>query len=145
MRCKGGIAPVSPGLVDQVIEHHPFADLLERTLRVTRPELAHRIVVHCAATVNLFAPYAALRASNVLAARAVLEFATHGSPTAVHFLSPSASSFRHSTGVARSSSQSKWVADSMMTRARRRGGGVTVPASAITGDHRPVSVIVSTV
>src|SRR6185436_11420865 len=51
--------------------------------------LAHRIdtVVHCAASVNLFAPYAELRPTNVLGARAVLELATRGAPKALHYVS----------------------------------------------------------
>src|SRR4051794_37542182 len=63
-------------------------DLADRHL-ATAPALAYQIdtVVHCAAAVNLFAPYEALRPDNVLAARAVLEFAARGAPKSVHFVS----------------------------------------------------------
>jgi thioester reductase-like protein len=116
------------------------------------PGLADRIdtVVHCAAAVNLFAPYAALRASNVLGARAALELATRGAPKALHFvstvgvfLSPRYRSRRvfedapvqGAAGLRNGYAQSKWVADTMMARARARGVAVTVYRPAFVGWH----------
>jgi thioester reductase-like protein len=115
-------------------------------------ELARRIdtIVHCAADVNLFAPYAALRAPNVLSARAVLELATRGAPKALHFVSTAgvflSPRYRSHTvfedavvegaeGLRNGYAQSKWVADTMMTRARSRGVSVTIYRPAFVGWH----------
>ena len=116
------------------------------------PALRGRIdtVVHCAAQVNLFAPYPALRDANVRGARAVLHFAANGAPKAVHhvsttgvFLSPH---YRRGTvfedeplqgedGLRNGYTQSKWAADTMMARARERGFRVTVYRPAFVGWH----------
>ena len=114
--------------------------------------LAHRIdtVVHCAASVNLFAPYAELRPTNVLGARAVLEVATRGAPKAVHFVSTVgvflSPRYRGATvfeddvvegaeGLRNGYASSKWVADTMMSRARGRGFAVTTYRPAFVGWH----------
>lgn len=119
---------------------------------LTEPVLREQIdtVVHCAAQVNLFAPYPALRDANVRGARAVLHFAANGAPKAVHhvsttgvFLSPH---YRRRTvfedepvqgeyGLRNGYAQSKWVADTMMARARERGFCVTVYRPAFVGWH----------
>lgn len=116
------------------------------------PALAERIdtVVHCAATVNLFAPYSALRAPNVLGARAVLEFAARGPAKAIHalstagvFLSPHYRSRRAfeeeavagEDGLSNGYARSKWVADTMMKRARERGFDVTLYRPSFVGWH----------
>lgn len=116
------------------------------------PGMADRIdtVVHCAATVNLFAPYQALRGSNVLVARAVLEFAAHGSRKAIHFVSTTGiflspryrgqtvyedETVRGEEGLRNGYTQSKWAADTMMTRARDQGFDVTVYRPAFVGWH----------
>jgi myxalamid-type nonribosomal peptide synthetase MxaA len=118
----------------------------------TAPALAYQVdtVVHCAAAVNLFAPYEALRAANVLAARTVLEFATRGAPKALHFVSTIgvflSPRYRGQTiredadvggaeGLRNGYAQSKWVADQMMARARARGVAVTVYRPAFVGWH----------
>jgi thioester reductase-like protein len=115
-------------------------------------QLTQRIdtVVHCAADVNLFAPYAALRASNVLAARAVLELVTRGAPKALHFVSTTgvflSPRYRSHTvfedqpveggeGLRNGYAATKWVADTMMTRARARGVAVSIYRPAFVGWH----------
>lgn len=112
--------------------------------------LARRVdtVVHCAAAVNLFAPYAALRDTNVLATRAVLEFAARGRPKTIHhvstagvFLSPRYRGrtvredevVRGQEGLRNGYAQSKWVSDTMMTRARARGFAVNVYRPTFVG------------
>jgi thioester reductase-like protein len=115
-------------------------------------ELANSVdcVVHCAASVNLFAPYAALRATNTLGPRAVLAFAARGRPKAVHFVSTAgiflSPHYRRATvfedqpvegqeGLSNGYAQSKWVADTMMARARTRGFDVTRYRPAFVGWH----------
>jgi nonribosomal peptide synthetase DhbF len=114
--------------------------------------LAHRIdtVVHCAAGVNLFAPYPELRPANVLGARAVLELATRGAPKSIHFVSTVgvflSPRYRGATvfedgpvegaeGLRNGYASSKWVADTMMARARTRGFAVTVYRPGFVGWH----------
>jgi thioester reductase-like protein len=107
-------------------------------------------VVHCAAAVNLFAPYEALRGSNVLAARAVLGLAARGRAKAVHFVSTVgvflSPHYRGRTiaeemfvqgaeGLRNGYAQSKWVADTMMARASARGLRVTVYRPGFVGWH----------
>jgi nonribosomal peptide synthetase DhbF len=142
-RCRRlGVDSSRVVLVDGDLTSSPLAD----------PELAERVdtVVHCAATVNLFAPYAVLRASNVIAPRTVIDFAARGSPKRIHyvstigiFLSPR---YRSSTvmenqtvggedGLRNGYAQSKWVADTMMNRARVRGISVSVYRPAFVGWH----------
>jgi thioester reductase-like protein len=127
------------------------ADLAGAKL-ATAPALAYQVdtVVHCAASVNLFAPYETLRAANVLTARAVLEFATRGAPKALHFVSTVgvflSPRYRGQTiheeadvggaeGLRNGYAQSRWVADQMMARARARGVAVTVFRPAFVGWH----------
>lgn len=114
--------------------------------------LAHRIdtVVHCGAAVNLFAPYADLRATNVLGTRAVLELASRGAPKAIHFVSTVgvflSPRYRGATvfedgvvegadGLRNGYASSKWVADTMMTRARARDFAITIYRPAFVGWH----------
>jgi thioester reductase-like protein len=124
-------------------------DATEATL--SDPGLAERVdtIVHCAALVNLFAPYAALRGTNVLSARAVLDFASRGNPKAVHFVSTAGiflspryrsrtvleSEIVHGEGLRNGYSQSKWAADTMMLRARERGFAVNLYRPAFVGWH----------
>jgi len=125
-------------------------DLVASPPAAAHPELAYQIdtVVHCAAGVNLFAPYAALRAPNVLATRAVLELAARGAAKAVHFVSTVgvflSPRYRSCTvledrpvegaqGLRNGYAQSKWVADTMMSRARARGFSVTIYRPAFVG------------
>jgi thioester reductase-like protein len=126
-------------------------DLVRSSLAADKV-LAHRIdtVVHCAATVNLFAPYAELRSTNVLGARAVLELATRGAPKAVHFVSTVgvflSPRYRGATvleddvvegaeGLRNGYASSKWVADTMISRARARGFAATIYRPAFVGWH----------
>jgi len=107
-------------------------------------------IVHCAAAVNLFAPYSDLRPANVLGARAVLELASRGAPKAIHFVSTAgvflSARYRGSTvfedgpvegadGLRNGYASSKWVADTLMARARARGFAVTVYRPAFVGWH----------
>jgi thioester reductase-like protein len=127
-------------------------DLVASPPAAAHPALAHGIdtIVHCAADMNLFAPYAALRASNVLGTRAVLELAARGAPKAVHFVSTVgvflSPRYRSRTvfedapvegaeGLRNGYAQSKWVADTMMSRARARGVSVTIYRPAFVGWH----------
>jgi thioester reductase-like protein len=120
------------------------------------PGLADRIdtIVHCAATVNLFAPYATLRATNVLGARTVLDFATRAAPKRVHYVSTTSiflsPRYRSATvlekehvggedGLRNGYTQSKWVADTMMSRARGRGLAVSIYRPAFIGWHSQAS------
>ncbi|HXT99988.1 MAG TPA: SDR family oxidoreductase, partial [Polyangia bacterium] len=126
-------------------------DLVGSTLASDKA-LAHRIdtVVHCAAAVNLFAPYAELRDANVLGARAILELATRGAPKAIHFVSTVgvflSPRYRGATvfedgavegadGLRNGYAASKWVADTMMSRARARGFAVSTYRPAFVGWH----------
>jgi len=126
-------------------------DLADPNL-ATAPALAYQIdtVVHCAAAVNLFAPYEAMRAANVLAARAVLEFAARGAPKSVHFASttgvflspryrgqsiPEDADVGGAEGLRNGYAQSKWVADQMMARSRAHGLAVTIYRPAFIGWH----------
>jgi thioester reductase-like protein len=115
-------------------------------------ELAERVdaVIHCAATVNLLAPYATMRRSNVLGTLELLRFAAHRKAKDVHvvstvgiFLSPS---YRGSVilendaaaswqGLRNGYSQSKWVADTMARAAREHGLNVNVYRPAFVGWH----------
>jgi thioester reductase-like protein len=114
------------------------------------PPGATDTIVHCAASVNLFAPYEALRPSNVLAARAVLELAARARAAAVHFVStvgvflspryrsctiPELPFALGADGLRNGYAQSKWVADTMMARARARGLAVTVYRPGFVGWH----------
>ena len=143
--CAAGWTPIPPGWL--LVE----GDLADPNL-ATAPALAYQIdtVVHGAAAVNLFAPYEALRAANVLAARAVLEFAARGAPKSVHFVStvgvflspryrgqtiPEDADVGGAEGLRNGFAQSKWVADQMMARARARGLAVTIYRPAFVGWH----------
>jgi thioester reductase-like protein len=107
-------------------------------------------IVHCAAAVNLFASYDELRPSNVLGARAVLELAARGAAKAIHFVSTVgvflSPRYRGRTvyedgavegagGLRNGYASSKWVADTMMARARDRGFAVTVYRPGFVGWH----------
>jgi thioester reductase-like protein len=116
------------------------------------PSLAREIdtIVHCAGDGNLFAPYPTLRGPNVLATRAVLALAARGAPKAVHFVSTTgvflSPRYRSRTvyedvavegaeGLRNGYAQSRWVADTMMARARLRGVPVTIYRPAFVGWH----------
>ncbi len=115
-------------------------------------ELADAVdaVIHCAASVNLLAPYAVMRRSNVFGTLELLRFALHRKPKDVHvvstvgvFLSPR---YRGSAiaeddpatsweGLRNGYAQSKWVSDTMARRSRERGVNVNVYRPAFVGWH----------
>jgi len=115
-------------------------------------ELAESVdaVIHCAATVNLLAPYATVRRSNVLGTLELLRFAAHRKAKDVHvvstvgiFLSPT---YRGRAiaeddpvtgweGLRNGYSQSKWVTDTMARTVRDSGLNVNVYRPAFVGWH----------
>jgi myxalamid-type nonribosomal peptide synthetase MxaA len=116
------------------------------------PDLVERVdtIIHCGAQVHLFAPYGALRTTNVLGCRAVLQFASVGLPKRIHFVSTIgvflSPHYRSQTvredeavagedGLRNGYAQSKWVADLMMRRARERGFAVSIYRPAFVGWH----------
>ncbi|SMP66153.1 thioester reductase domain-containing protein [Neorhodopirellula lusitana] len=110
------------------------------------------VVYHNGADVNLLQPYEALRATNVCGTQEVLRLACQGSIKPVHFVSTytvHATSERREIVVSESEplpacedlfygySQTKWVGESLMAEARRRGVPVTIYRPGhITGDSR---------
>jgi thioester reductase-like protein len=115
-------------------------------------ELAESVdaVIHCAATVNLLAPYAAVRRSNVFGTLELLRFAGHRKIKDVHFISTVgiflSPNYRGASieeldpvtsweGLRNGYAQSKWVADTMARRARDRGLNVNVYRPAFVGWH----------
>jgi thioester reductase-like protein len=107
-------------------------------------------VIHCAASVNLLAPYAALRRPNVVGTLELLRFAAHRKAKDVHvvstvgvFLSPTyrGSSIPEddpltsSEGLRNGYSQSMWVADTLARTARESGLKVNVYRPAFVGWH----------
>lgn len=140
-------------------EHPGFraveGELGERRFGLARrayEELADRVdaVIHCEASVNLLAPYSALRRVNVLGALELLRFAAQGKAKDVHivstvgvFLSPQ---YRGAVigendpvtgweGLRNGYSQSMWVADTMSRACRERGLKVNVYRPAFVGWH----------
>lgn len=115
-------------------------------------ELADSVdaVIHCTATVNLFAPYESVRRSNVFSTLELLRFAAHRKAKDVHvvstvgvFLSPA---YRGATiaeddpvtsseGLRNGYLQSKWVTDTMARGARDCGLNVNVYRPAFVGWH----------
>jgi thioester reductase-like protein len=98
-------------------------------------------IIHCAADIDLLRPYRELRAVNVEAVRAVLEFAATGiGKRLLHVSSLSVLEVPEKRGrslteseplaspemLANGYAQSKWAADMMMMRARERGFEVTI-------------------
>ncbi|GAA3815969.1 hypothetical protein GCM10022226_40890 [Sphaerisporangium flaviroseum] len=91
------------------------------------------VIYHCGAKVNFVYPYSALRAANVLGTKEVLRLACRGRAKAVHHMS-TIDIFAHGgdrliaeeemgdpTGIGDGYSQSKWVAEEMVTTLRDRG------------------------
>ncbi|HMF23459.1 MAG TPA: thioester reductase domain-containing protein, partial [Pseudolabrys sp.] len=98
-------------------------------------------IIHCAADIDLLRPYRDLRAVNVEAVRAVLEFAATGiAKRLLHVSSLSVLELPEKRGRSLTESeplaspemlpngyaQSKWAADMMMMRARERGFEVAI-------------------
>jgi thioester reductase-like protein len=111
------------------------------------------IIYHTGAQVNFINPYSALKATNVLGTQEILKLATHGKTKPVHYISTLgvfyAGSYSGSKvvreyddpddceGLALGYTQSKWVAEKLMTIARDRGLPVFVYRPAvIIGDSQ---------
>ncbi|RUS78344.1 hypothetical protein EGW08_013895 [Elysia chlorotica] len=96
-------------------------------------------VIHAAAAVNLVYPYSALHGSNVMGTANVIQFASTGKVKALHYVSTDAI-FPHGLRDCQENadvtqfpasledgySQSKWVAEQLVSRARDRGLPVTI-------------------
>ncbi len=107
-------------------------------------------VIHCAGTVNLLAPYATMRRTNVLGTLELLRFAAHRRAKDVHvvstvgvFLSPNYRGTSISEddpltsweGLRNGYTQSKWVVDTLARAARDSGLKVNVYRTAFVGWH----------
>lgn len=106
-------------------------------------------IYHNGAWLNFFYAYAALKAANVTGTVEVLRLATRGTPKPVHYVSTSGVFYsrayrgralsetdaaEHCEGHALGYSQSKWVAERLVTAAGERGLPVTIHrAPFITG------------
>ncbi|KAM4057212.1 AMP-binding enzyme [Hirsutella rhossiliensis] len=114
-------------------------------------ELASRVhvVVHAAATVNLVYPYAALRSANVGGTREILRLAARGGATVHHVstngvLPPSAEGWTEEAmldiaavpdKLADGYGQTKWVAETLVYEAGRRGIPVRVYRPGTISGH----------
>ncbi|NEZ64586.1 amino acid adenylation domain-containing protein [Leptolyngbyaceae cyanobacterium CCMR0082] len=95
------------------------------------------VIYHSAANVNLFYPYRALRATNILGTQSVLNLATHTKLKPVHYIStldvfeslvttgPSIiyenDNIAQGSGISGGYAQSKWVAEQLVTHAIASG------------------------
>ena len=108
-------------------------------------------IYHNGAWLNFFYPYAALRAANVLGTLEVLRLAVRGAAKPVHYVStsgvfysrayrgqalPETDSAEHCDGHALGYSQSKWVAERLVTAAGERGLAVTIHRAPFITGHR---------
>ncbi len=99
------------------------------------------VIYHVAATVNLTSKYALLKAGNVDGTRRILELAAAGRPKALHYLSTYAVfDSIHNMGrtfvetdepeqwnaLSNGYAESKWVAETLVRRARKEGLAATV-------------------
>jgi thioester reductase-like protein len=107
-------------------------------------------IVHCAANVNLFFPYASLRRANVQGTVEALRLASTGAAKAFHFVSTVAALLAPDAGARRileddplptsplprhGYPQSKWVAESLVRAAGLRGVPFTIYRPAVIGWH----------
>ncbi|KAH9494553.1 hypothetical protein Btru_019837 [Bulinus truncatus] len=96
-------------------------------------------IIHSAASVNLAYPYSALHGPNVTGTANIIQFASTGKVKALHYISTNGvfphgmSKCREDTDVTKFAdkltdgySQSKWVAEQLVSRARDRGLPVTI-------------------
>ncbi|XP_059147349.1 uncharacterized protein LOC131935076 [Physella acuta] len=96
-------------------------------------------VIHSAASVNLAYPYSALHGPNVMGTANVIQFASTGKVKALHYVSTNgvfphgmvrckedADISKFSDKLTDGYSQSKWVAEQLVARARDRGLPVTI-------------------
>ena len=108
-------------------------------------------IYHNGAWLNFFYPYAALHAANVGGTLEVLRLATRGRPKPVHYVStsgvfysrayrgrvlPETDAAAECAGHALGYSQSKWVAERLVTAAGERGLPVTIHRAPFITGHR---------
>ncbi|MBC7369125.1 MAG: thioester reductase domain-containing protein, partial [Undibacterium sp.] len=108
-------------------------------------------IYHNGAWLNFFYPYAALRAANVLGTLEVLRLAVRGTAKPVHYVSTSGVFYsrayrgqalletnpaEHCDGHALGYSQTKWVAERLVTAAAERGLPVTIHRAPFITGHR---------
>ncbi len=108
-------------------------------------------IYHNGAWLNFFYPYGALRAANVLGTREVLRLAAQGTPKPVHYVStsgvfysrayrgralPESDPAESCAGHALGYSQTKWVAERLVTAAGERGLPITIHRAPFITGHR---------
>ncbi|KND86975.1 Linear gramicidin synthase subunit D [Tolypocladium ophioglossoides CBS 100239] len=157
-----GIARIRKNLIDMGIWDDTMLDRMEivpgnlaRNRLGLSPEafdeLAERVevIIHAAATVNLVYPYAALRNANVGGTREILRLASRGGATVHHVstngvLPPSTKGWTEETVLDIDSvpeklldgyGQTKWVAESLVYEAGRRGIPVKVYRPGTISGH----------
>ncbi|KAG6038170.1 putative NRPS-like protein biosynthetic cluster [Claviceps citrina] len=157
-----GIARIRKNLIDQGIWNDAMLermDVVPGNLSRNRlglspeafSELASRldVIVHAAATVNLVYPYAALRGANVGGTREILRLAARGGATVHHIstngvLPPSRNAWTEKdmldindvpTRLPDGYGQTKWVAETLVSEAGRRGMHVMVYRPGTISGH----------
>ncbi|KAG6003496.1 putative NRPS-like protein biosynthetic cluster [Claviceps maximensis] len=157
-----GIARIRKNLIDQGIWNDAMLERMEvvpgnlsRNRLGLSPEafsaLASRVdvIVHAAATVNLVYPYAALRGANVGGTREILRLAARGGATVHHIstngvLPPSRTAWTEGamldikdvpTKLPDGYGQTKWVAETLVYEAGRRGMHVKVYRPGTISGH----------
>lgn len=107
-------------------------------------------IIHCGAQVDFLHPYASLKAANVDAVVTLLEWTTQGCAKRMHHVSTlgivdttkirgtisEATPFNAWRGLVGGYNQSKWVADTLVTKAQAVGVPVAIyRLGSVTGDH----------
>ena len=126
---------------------HPALGLDERGIRIVRDECD--AIYHCGANVEFLHHYAALKPANVDSVLTLLDWSANGRPKRLHYVSTlavidkvQAGPVSEQTdliswqGLAGGYSQSKWVGDTLVRQAQRRGLPVSIyRLSSVTGDR----------
>jgi amino acid adenylation domain-containing protein/thioester reductase-like protein len=110
-------------------------------------------IYHSAANVNLLYPYAALKAGNVIGTKSVIKLATHIKTKPVHYISTldvfeslaatgvpviyEHDSIAQGDGISGGYSQSKWIAEQLITEAAAQGLPTCIyRPGMVTGHHQ---------
>ncbi|WP_146131565.1 amino acid adenylation domain-containing protein [Merismopedia glauca] len=109
------------------------------------------VIYHVGASVNLFYPYAALKAANVIGTRAILQLANAGKLKPVHYISTldvfeplaatGVSTIYEDDNIAQGDeitggyAQSKWVAEQLVTRAGANGLPICIYRPGMVTGH----------
>ncbi|MGB8698977.1 MAG: thioester reductase domain-containing protein [Thermosynechococcaceae cyanobacterium] len=110
-------------------------------------------IYHCAANVNLLYPYSALKAGNVIGTKSIIKLAIYIKTKPVHYISTldvfeslaatgvpviyEDDSIAQGNGIAGGYSQSKWVAERLMTEASAKGLPTCIyRPGMVTGHHQ---------